>query len=191
MYMGRSGGAGMFKTTNAGLSWTDINTGSLSGFLSGIDALVIDPTNPLTVYAGGRTGSTTLSAFVEGVFKTINGGTSWTTSNNGLTNTDVRAMALNAANPSIVYAGTFGGGVFKSNDGASTWAAAIGGLSNLNILSLAIDRLNPATHYAGTSGGGIFKAPSSGANWSAINSGLFGLTVQAIAVDPTSSSTVY
>jgi photosystem II stability/assembly factor-like uncharacterized protein len=72
---------------------------------------------------------------VDGVFKTINGGTTWTTSNNGLTNTDVRAMALNAANPSIVYAGTFGGGVFKSNDGASTWAAAIGGLSNLNILS--------------------------------------------------------
>jgi hypothetical protein len=58
---------------------------------------------PATLYVG--------TSF-HGVFRTTNGGGNWSALNTGLTNTDVRALAVDPATPAIVYAGTDGGGVF-------------------------------------------------------------------------------
>jgi len=67
-----------------------------------IQALAVDPSNPTTVYVG--TGA--------GVFKSVDGGDSWSALNTGLTSTAIRALAVDPAAPSTVYAATFGGGVF-------------------------------------------------------------------------------
>jgi hypothetical protein len=61
------------------------------------DVIAIDPVNSQIVYAGTRGG---------GVFKTTNGGTSWTAINTGLTDYDVYALAIDPANSQIVYTGT-------------------------------------------------------------------------------------
>src|SRR5205823_2585199 len=64
--------------------------------------LAIDPQVPATLYAGTY----------DGVFKSTNGGVSWSAMNTGLFNTNVRALAVGPQAPAILYAGTFGGGVF-------------------------------------------------------------------------------
>ena len=90
------------------------------------------------------------------MFKSTDGGGNWSAVNTGLTNTDVRALAIDPATPATLYAGTYGGGVFKSMNGGGNWTAVNTGLTNTYVFALAIDPATPATLYAGTSGGGVF-----------------------------------
>ena len=72
-----------------------------------INALAVDPQTPDIIYAG--TGG--------GVFKSTDGGASWSAFNNGLTNTVVQALAIDPQTPAIIYAGTYGSGVFSMQQG--------------------------------------------------------------------------
>jgi photosystem II stability/assembly factor-like uncharacterized protein len=67
-----------------------------------VSTLAVDPQNPRTVYAG---------TYGRGVFKTTDGGTSWSAVNSGLTTLSVNSLAIDPQNPNTIYAGT-GGGVF-------------------------------------------------------------------------------
>lgn len=96
-----------------------------------VAALAIDPDITTTLYAGN---------VCSGVFKSLDGGDSWSAVNTGLTDTAVSALAINPATPAILYAGTFSGGVFQSLNGGSSWSAVNSGLTNTNVLALAIDR---------------------------------------------------
>ena len=49
----------------------------------------------------------------QGVFMTTDGTQTWQKINNGLTNLDVRAVAIDPQDSKIIYAGTMGGGIFK------------------------------------------------------------------------------
>jgi photosystem II stability/assembly factor-like uncharacterized protein len=86
---------GVHKTTDGGESWTAVLTG-----LTTITALVIDPRNTGTLYAG--TGG-------NGVYRTTDGGASWNTVNSGLTTLHVHTLAIDPQNSSTIYAGTEGG----------------------------------------------------------------------------------
>jgi photosystem II stability/assembly factor-like uncharacterized protein len=80
---------GLFKTTNGGVNWGSINpeaTGTMFAIVH--FALVVDPANTGTVYAGT----------FDGVLKTGDGGRTWTASNNGLpAATRVFALAVGSA----------------------------------------------------------------------------------------------
>ena len=151
VYVGTSN-RGLFKTTNGGSLWTQINTGALANTNPNITALVINPTSPATLYAGVPLGS---SANV--LFKTTDGGASWTISDTGLTfNTadgpfkaSPNALAIDQTTPSTVYAATINGGVYKSIDSGATWAQANTGLNNVNATMIAVDRVNSTIVYAG------------------------------------------
>jgi len=77
----------------------------------GINALALDPQTPATLYAGtnflGKTGG--------GVFKSTDGGASWSAVNAGLTNLQVKTLALDSSTPPRLYAGTVGDGVFVTD----------------------------------------------------------------------------
>jgi photosystem II stability/assembly factor-like uncharacterized protein len=136
------------KSTDAGGSWT---TGtSLS---SPITCLAIDSRTPTTIYAGTTVYLGTAVAYRGGVFRSTDGGITWSEVIAGLTNLDVRALAIDPQTPTTVYAGTYGGGVFKSTDGGGSWSALNTGLSDLYLSALAIDPQSPATVYAGTRAG--------------------------------------
>jgi hypothetical protein len=111
-----------------------------------ITALAIDPQNPTTVYAGTSNGG--------GVFKSSNGGASWSAVNTGLTAWRVQALAIDPQSPTTVYVAN-DDGVFKSINGGASWSAT--GLTNPYIYSIAIDPQSPATVYAGTFNGGVFR----------------------------------
>ena len=143
---------GLFKTTNAGGLWTPINAGVLNLQSANITGLVIDPVTPNTLYAAATQG-----AVVNVLFKTTDGGASWSISDNGLTFDSAdgpqkpapNALAINPTTPSTVYAATNIGGVYKTTDGGATWTRANNGLTNIIVTMIAVDRVTPSTVYTG------------------------------------------
>ena len=100
--------SGVLKSTNGGASWSSVNSGlpfnkasDGSSYLYWVRALVVDPQNSNTVYAGTAGG---------GVFKSTDGGASWSALNSGLTSLSVNALAIDPQNPNKRYVGTLGGG---------------------------------------------------------------------------------
>jgi Tol biopolymer transport system component len=142
------------------------------------DALVMNPKNSTTIYAGTPQGL---------VKRTLSGG--WVASGVGMVYPlRVRAIALDPGNPSVVYAGTDGersqqgGTVYKSLDSGGRWAATQ--LRDADVYALAVDPLNANTLYAGT-GKGVYKSTDAGASWQTANTGLNTSAVQALVIDPT------
>lgn len=145
-----------------------------------INALAMDPSNSQTIYAGTGGG---------GVFKSLNGGGSWSPANVGLNGGHIRALAIDPDNGQTIYAGTDGGVVSKSSDGGGTWSPT-GALGSSNrVAALAIDRNNSQTIYAGTSWSGLFKSSNAGGTWNLSGVAPFG--VYSVVIDPGNSQTVY
>jgi len=143
-------GAGIFRSTNGGQNWTPLSTG-LSA--TGIDALVIDPSNPDALFAAGG----------EAVFRSSDGGQNWVRT---ATKFRVRALALCSERPgsNTWYAG--GTGMFKTTDGGHTWTAVDSGLPiPILIRSLAVDPAHCDNVYAGTEGSGMYKTVDGGQTW--------------------------
>ena len=109
VYVGTSGGeGGVFKSTDRGTTWQPENsglrwrvkahTGKWITPTMAITALVIDPAHPATLYA---------ATDPRGVFRSTDAGTSWHPFNAGLTDRNVKTLALDATGRTV-YAGTQG-----------------------------------------------------------------------------------
>ena len=70
-----------------------------------------------------------------GVFRSTDNAETWTGVNNGLTDTNVRALAINNASGHI-FGGTWSSGVFRSTDNGDSWTAVNNGLGPLSVRSL-------------------------------------------------------
>jgi photosystem II stability/assembly factor-like uncharacterized protein len=144
-----SAGAGVFKSTDGGATWTSsVLTGD-----SVVLALAIDPVTPTTLYAGTAG---------PGVFKSTDGGTTWAAVNAGLSADtfgyiSIAALAIDPITPATLYAGT-NGDVFKSTNSGASWNAFNTGLPSYSrVTALVIDPGTPTTLYAGTNGRGVFS----------------------------------
>lgn len=181
---------GVFKSVDGGNSWFVTKFGLTN---TAVQALVIDPKTPTTIYA--------LEGQVS--FKSINGGQTWdSVSRTGLpTSAIFNVLAVDPLNPNTLYCGG-NGGVYKSTNGGQSWASinsglvAGGGAGLPYIQALAIDPVRPNTIYAGTitqnsAGNGIFKSINGGQTWAAVNFGLTTPNIRVLAIDPTASDTVY
>jgi photosystem II stability/assembly factor-like uncharacterized protein len=156
LYAGTSGG--VYKSVDGAEHWKAINEGlsinPVGGALShGVNAIVLDPTQPDTLYIGTT----------RGFFTSRDGGARWT-QNQTIPHGGVAAVAINPADPLVLYAGGADIGVVKSIDGGATWTAADTGLTNSAIRVLAIVPQKPDTLYAGTNGG-LFKTVDGGKHW--------------------------
>jgi photosystem II stability/assembly factor-like uncharacterized protein len=177
---GSVGGGAVWKSTDNGRGWILVNVGLDNR--STVYTLAI-PTNTNVIYVGTES---------LGVYKSSDGGASWSTFNDGLPYYNIEdngqrdfwrvsSILIDPGNPSVIYAGTYNG-VYKSSNGGS-WIALNGGLTNLGVNALAIDAGNRSIIYAGTDGG-IFKSNSAGASWSAANQGVRGINVSSVATNP-------
>ena len=170
-------GAGPY-TAQAGVNvWSSLGP---SGAL--VNALVADPATAGTLYAGTLT---------SGVFKSTDGGATWTIANTGLTNPDVSALAADPSTPGTLYAGT-DGGVFKSTDGGRTWGLASTGLTDLRVKTITVDPASPSRLYVGTFTG-AFASTDGAATWTAIAPNVVSPphTFSRIVIDPFTSGTLY
>ena len=168
-----SSGGGVFKTTNAGASWTFASTGLPDAT---VQVLAIDPNGKL--YAGTAS---------NGVYRSGDGGASWIAANGGLSSPTVFALA--AGPNGVVFAGT-ASGVFRSTDGAATWTDVSNGLTDRNVQALALDPTSADVLYAGTTSG-VFKTSSGGQSWAESNAGLTNLAVPSLVIDPSNHSVIY
>ena len=125
LYIG-SEGNGIFKSIDGGTNWTwlrsgliYINLGDTSAYAE-IYETVINPDNENIIYVATTPGS------VGGVYKSIDGGTTWSRITSGLGSTYVDCIALDPNDPSIVYVGTDGnsdvGGIFKSTNSGESFS---------------------------------------------------------------------
>lgn len=102
------------------------------------------------------------------------------------------ALALNPAEPGILYVGTWGAGVYKTVNGGASWAAVNAGLGNTYIQSLAIHPTNPQVVYAGTYSGGVYKSVDGGVTWQASSgSQLSSHIIYDLEIDPQQPSTLF
>ena len=167
-----------------------MNAGLPAVYTLNVEALAIDPVTPSTLYAGLWWRSA-FGAVHTGLFKSTDGGGSWTETNWGLTSGSynfIVALAIDPLTPSTLYAGT-NEGVSKSTNGGASWTEVLTGTGR-DVTCLAIDPLTPSTLYAGARNDGIvFKSTDGGASWRF--RGLSGRTVGAVAIDPVTPSTVY
>ena len=117
--------------------------------------------------------------FGGGVFLSTDNGTSWNARNNGLTNLNVFALAVNGSD---FYLGT-GGGVRYSNNKGESWATLNNGLTGTFVVSLAIvpNGIGGSNFFAGMNGGGVCFSTNNGANWIAVNNGLPNTFVHVLA----------
>lgn len=109
----------LMYSPNGGLTWLPVGEG-LPGYEGGeanVLTLAIHPTDPNIVYAG-------TGAFVgggHGVYKSVDGGQTWTPSNARMLDNRITAVAIDPTDPQVVYAGGDSGELFKSTDGGDTW----------------------------------------------------------------------
>ena len=183
-------GAGMFKSTDGGASWSQ--AGSTGGVGSRVSQIAINPLNTSNLYVSGSLG----------VCVTTNGGSTWSASTSG---SNANCVIINPRNPLVAYTtvGAYASNtVKKSTDGGATWNTIMNGLpasiartqlamapSDTNVLYASV--ANPSGYgllglYESTDGGGSWTLKSSSPNYL----GGQGWYDNAVTVSPAASSTV-
>ena len=156
---------GVFKSTDGGANWNLASTGlpRIGGnpvaAHENVLSLAIDPTDPTggTLYASTNDFSNSL---VGTVYKTTDGGASWTFSGSGLIGRDVRDLVVDGLTGDVYAAvtdplGNGDDGVFLSQDGGASWNSISTGFPNSAIVTkLALDNTgSELIIQAGTSRG--------------------------------------
>ena len=151
----------------------NIGPAGMSGRITSVD--VVNDNNNI-IYLGSASG---------GVWKTENGGNSWTPVFDEQPTQNIGSVAIEQSNPNIVWVGTgegnprnslnLGEGIFKSLDAGKTWKR-MGLEKTRNIHRIIIDPVNPNTVYVAAIGNpftahperGVFKTTDGGDTWTKI-----------------------
>ncbi len=184
---------GIWKTTNAGVTWTPIFDRQP---VASIGAIAVASSDPKTIYVGtGESDIRSDLASGDGIYRSNDGGETW--ENVGLRDTrQISRILIDPQNANIVYVGALGHaygpneerGVFNSTDAGAHWAKVLdqGPESGIADFAIATDRPNilfaatwhthrpPWSTYApiDAPGSGIFRSTDGGNSWSRLTSGL-------------------
>ena len=139
--VGNSLSAGIYRSTDAGVTFTAISNGLPSGWFA--NSLVLVPSVPGRVYAIGSFAPT------KDVYRTDDGGNTWMKVGSGLPDGPVSALAVDPENSSTVYAAPSAGGLYRSTDAGVTFSL-VPGLSIPIVSSIAIDPTNSSQIYTGS-----------------------------------------
>ena len=107
LYAGTDG-KGLFRTEDSGNNWASVGgdiwkiEGKIEGLELVVSSLAVNPVNTSIVYAANSAGA----------FRSADNGQTWNRINAGLTETDIRSLAVTHTEPVIVYAGTAKGSIF-------------------------------------------------------------------------------
>jgi photosystem II stability/assembly factor-like uncharacterized protein len=204
---------GVFRTTDGGASWQPITDGKVPVASTG--SIAVAESDPNIIYLGtGSDGMRSNVSTGRGVYKTTDGGQSWTFA--GLYDAgQIGAVRIDPTNPNIVFVAAVGNafkpnaerGVFKTTDGGKTWRKVLfisdstgaadvefqPGGSNVLYASMWRGERKPWTIISGAREGGIYKSTDAGEHWTKLSgglpSGLFGKS--NIAVTAANPNRVY
>lgn len=170
----RDGGRARIAAEGGGATWQFLGPGNIGGRTR---ALIFDPTDDNVVYAGGISG---------GIWKSTNGGDSWTPIGDALANLDVSSIVIDRNDPNTLFAGTGegyfredvrgtalplrGDGVFVTHDAGATWTQLPFTASNDDfrwVNSLVLSPNDSHRLYAATRSG-VWRSLDSGQSWSRV-----------------------
>jgi photosystem II stability/assembly factor-like uncharacterized protein len=196
IWIGTQNVRGLFKSTDAGQTWIEKDNGVIERGGITFRGLTVDPRSSRIVYAAAELASFAWSGREQQgrefdktkgvVYKTVDGGESWTAVWRG--NNLARYIWINPDDPNVLYISTGifdreaadsddatntpgGEGVLKSTDGGKTWQSANNGLGNLYVGTLFMHPDNPDILLAGTgnnaypNGGGVYLTTNGGTSW--------------------------
>ena len=179
-----SKGDGIYKSTDGGNTWKNMGLKTSEH----IGKIAIHPTNSDIIYVASQ-GSVWKAGGDRGLYKTIDGGTTWERVLHISEDTGISDVTLDPRNPDILIASAyqrrrhFGilvgggpeGGAFKSVDGGATWQKLKGGFpqGDLGRIGLARSPQKPDVLYALVAGTektkGFYRSEDNGSSWKKMN----------------------
>ena len=205
--MGATGG-GVWKTENAGLSWTNISDEHFN--VGTIGAIAVAGSDPNVIYVG--TGEKSIRGVTtshgDGMYKSTDAGKTWT--HVGLPDAgQIARIKIHPDNPDVAYAAVQGQiwgpneerGVYRTTDGGQSWEQVLSVDAQTGATDLRMDPTNPRILYAamwehgrkpwyvlsGGHAGGIFKSTDGGDSWKKLTGGLPDL-IGKIGIDVSASN---
>lgn len=144
-------GSGVLKSIDAGATWTYLSNTSTFG---SVGRIVIDPADANKV----------LVSTSNGVFRSTNGGTSWTQTYSGGNVQDLKATN----NFGAIYGGVNSNGVIKSTDGGATWVTSLPSPTGAQRIEIAISPVDNNRIYLSVHTGStvMYYSKDAGATWS-------------------------
>jgi photosystem II stability/assembly factor-like uncharacterized protein len=176
----------VYKSMDRGESWTRTNLQPIDcGVSQRRLSLAVDPNDPHTIYVSNWC----LKTPIGGVYKTSDGGETWSLKVNDLPQSVAFSIVIDPRNSDVLYIGLSEGGVYKSTDAAENWNISSQGISQTYIKGLAVDPTASDTVFATVTGIGVAKTTTGGASWDY----LVGLPTNlgAVAIDPQNPSTIW
>jgi photosystem II stability/assembly factor-like uncharacterized protein len=190
-YFVAAASGGVWKTTNAGTTWTPVfdNEGSYS-----IGVIVLDPKNPNVVWVGtGENNSQRSVGYGDGIYRSDDGGKSW--KNVGLKSSEhIGKILIDPRNSDVVYVAAQGPlwgpggdrGLYKTSDGGKSWKKVLSISENTGVTDVVLDPRNPDVLLAAAyqrrrhvwtliNGGpesALHRSTDGGANWTKLKTGL-------------------
>lgn len=185
-------GTGMYKSTDGGATWSFIGLQNTYSFGN----IVINPSNTQIVYAAA-VGSTRRKNIERGIYKSVNGGLSWSQSLFIADSVGAIDIILDPSNPDKVFAAMwerqrredyikYGGpmtALYVSTNAGSNWSVVNGGFpsnaTDLGRISLDICLSDPQviyalTAYANGNSRGLYKTTNGGTSWFLVNGSVAG-----------------
>ncbi len=185
------GSGGVWKTENAGTTWTSLFDGQGS---YSIGALGDDPSDPNRIWVGtGENHGGRHNGFGDGIYKSDDGGATW--EKKGLEASEhISKIIVHPEDSNTVWVASQGPlwspggerGVFKTTDGGETWTNTLSSGEYTGATDLVIDPSNPdrlyaamwqhhrtvASYVGGGPESGLWKSDDGGETWTELKSGL-------------------
>jgi len=206
------GSGGVWKTDNAGVTWTPIFDDQPS---YSVGCVTLDPSDPQVVWVGtGENVSGRHVGWGDGVYRSPDGGQSW--QQMGLeTSEHIGKIVVDPRDGDVVYVAAEGPlwssggerGLYKTTDGGQTWDQVLGVDEDTGVTDVEFDPRDPDVLYAaayqrrrhiwsllaGGPGSGIYKSTDAGQSWRRIEKGLpeGDMGKIGLAVSPADPDVVY
>ncbi|MBM3897722.1 MAG: hypothetical protein FJ358_04275 [Thaumarchaeota archaeon] len=175
----------LFRSTDKGNIWTTVKLGNE---VPSRDFMAIAPAavkNSKVLYAVGH------GMFVV---KSIDGGSAWGVIKQGLTSSDVHAIAIAGNDPNILYIWVVDHGLFRNKNAGASWERINDGPPNSNVLALASVNIPIGMGgiylYAGTSGG-LYRSADCFCGWNKVSNLFDEKTIFSLAVNPSNPNIIF
>ncbi|MBP1770565.1 MAG: hypothetical protein H6P96_1183, partial [Candidatus Aminicenantes bacterium] len=203
-------GDGVYRSPNGGKTWTNMGLTKSEH----IGRILVDPRDPNVVFVAAE-GPLWSAGGERGLYKTADGGKTWTLVLEISKDTGITSAEFDPANPDVLYAAAYqrrrsvaafmGGGpesgIHKSEDGGKTWRKLTVGLPKGDVgkIGLAVSPIDPHVVYATVEAGpeekGFYRSADRGESWEKRSDYISGGTgphyYQEIFADPTVFDRVY